>query len=406
MAHIPHFANLKQFKSQAKELLKDFQNQQEQAVLLFQKFHPNLASPEQAKLTDAQSVLAHKYGFSNWQKACEAINALVSFRGLLQAFDKNDLTQARNIIRKSPNLLNRKDILGRAVRHGTLKMVELMYELGATNVQHALGYIVYQLKPDIAEYLLQKGASFSSFDVLPGSEVLNSKVMDFSLNHFTGKLDQSLGKRSIAMLLSTYSRNPTEKHACLEIIEHAGIHLPDTPTMALHRGRIDLLEKHLSQNAGVLNAHFREGEIYPAEFDIKSGDGLHLTPLDGATLLHMAVEYDEREMMKFLVQKGADINARSAIDNEGFGGHTPIFHTVVSYTHHDDSKARFLLEKGANPNASAIIRKQLRYMGQQHLEKMYIFKEVTPIGFAKQFQVQDWVSHRSIQVLEEYGGEG
>lgn len=404
MTHIPHYANLKQFKLQAKELLKAFQNREAQVVSLFKQFHSSTVNPGQIKLADAQRVLAKKYGFPNWQKACEAIDTLVQFRQLIQAFEGGDLKMVKRIIQDYPVLLNRKDILGRAVRHGNLKAVELMYELGASNVQDALGYIVYTLKPDVATFLLKKGASFDSFDVLPGSEVLNAEVMRFALSHMNDKLETGLAKRSVAMLLSTYSRNPKEKHACLEMIQSAGFELPNTPTMAVHQGKIDLLKAHLNQNPAVLNIRFKEDDFYPKELGIKAGDGLHLTPLAGTTLLHMAIAYDEREIMRFLIKKGANINATSEKDEDGFGGHTPLFHTVVSYTHSDDTKAKFLLENGANPNVRATIRKQLRYMGQQHLEKMYSFREVTPIGFARQFQVQDWVSRSSISVLEAYGG--
>ncbi len=36
-------------------------------------------------------------------------------------------------------------------------------------------------------------------------------------------------------------------------VEH-GLELPDTPVMALHRGRIDLIEAHLSRDPDLLTA--------------------------------------------------------------------------------------------------------------------------------------------------------
>jgi hypothetical protein len=119
---------------------------------------------------------------------------------------------------------------------------------------------------------------------------------------------------------------------------------------------------------------------------IKPGDGLHVTPVFGSTLLHLAIEYDDIDVARWLVQRGADANAKAAVDADGFGGHTPLFHAVVTLAAPDDSKARLLLERGATPNARATIRKQLRDMGDPEKETMREFHDVTPIGYARQFQ--------------------
>jgi hypothetical protein len=54
------------------------------------------------------------------------------------------------------------------------------------------------------------------------------------------------------------------------------------------------------------------------------------TPVDGGTLLHLAIYWDELDMATWLVDRGADPNARAAIDADGFGGFTPLFNSVVS----------------------------------------------------------------------------
>lgn len=95
------------------------------------------------------------------------------------------------------------------------------------------------------------------------------------------------------------------------------------------------------------------------------------------------------------------VNAKLA---DGFGGHTPLFHTVVSYITDDVSKAKVLLEKGADPKHRATLRKQLRYLGQPHLERMREFRHVTCIGFAQRFQVQRWVSKAAVEFIKQNGG--
>ena len=208
----------------------------------------------------------------------------------------------------------------------------------------------------------------------------------------------------LSMLICTYIRNAKGKNACLEVFADAGFDLPDTPAMAFHRGRIDLLEAHLDRDPSLLEHRFEESEIFPAELGIKPGDGLHVTPVSGGTLLHLAIEYDDIDVARWLIERGADVNAKAALDADGFGGHTPLFHTAVTLAPPDDSKARLLLEHGADPNARATIRKQLRQMGDPEKEMMREFPNVTPIGYARQFQEPSWVNGPAITAIVEHGG--
>jgi len=78
-------------------------------------------------------------------------------------------------------------------------------------------------------------------------------------------LADSAGDRlePVRMTLSTYSRNPREKHEILRLLE-ASCQFPDTPAMALHRGRIDLLEAHLARDPGMLSRPMPQAELFPA----------------------------------------------------------------------------------------------------------------------------------------------
>lgn len=400
--HIPHHAHPNQFKKQAKELLKQYRSGDARAVELFTAFHPNLPV-SQPKLADAQMVIARQFGQQNWKSLLEAVESVDRFRQLLGYFSADDKIAAKDLLEAYPQLLKRKDLLGRAVRHGkSVAMLKLIHEISKGDVQGALGYLVYELKVDMAEYLLKQGARFEKMEVLPGSEVLNSEVMKFALGRMQLKDFPDMAKASIAMLLSTYSRSPNEKHTCIKLIEGAGYELEDTPPMAVHKGDIKSLKQQLKAHPGLFKAPYTEADIYPSFWGIKAGDGLHLAPLEGAGLLHMAVEYDERELLYWMLEEGADPNFRAAIDGEGYGGHTALYATTVSYTFQDSSKAEALLKAGADPALKATIRKQLRYMGQRHLEKMYVFEDVTAVEFAQQFQMQAWVSHASIEVIEAH----
>ncbi|MEO8673565.1 MAG: ankyrin repeat domain-containing protein [Tahibacter sp.] len=71
------------------------------------------------------------------------------------------------------------------------------------------------------------------------------------------------------------------------------------------------------------------------------------TPLMGATLLHVAAEYGHVNVARKLLELGADVNARSAFDESGLNGHTPLFHTVNSNENRSAPLMRMLLTAGA-----------------------------------------------------------
>jgi hypothetical protein len=72
----------------------------------------------------------------------------------------------------------------------------------------------------------------------------------------------------VGLVLQTYSRWPDGKHRCLELLAESGVELPDTPTMAVHRGRIDLLERWVSREPDVLERTFAHDEIWPVTLGV------------------------------------------------------------------------------------------------------------------------------------------
>ena len=95
-------------------------------------------------------------------------------------------------------------------------------------------------------------------------------------------------------LLGTDSRNPPAKHRILEMYVEHGFEPPDTPPMALHRGRIDLLEAHLARDPDLLTRTFDITEVFPlapaCSANRYTAQG---TPVHGTTLLHIAAYFDE-----------------------------------------------------------------------------------------------------------------
>ena len=52
------------------------------------------------------------------------------------------------------------------------------------------------------------------------------------------------------------------------------------------------------------------------------------TPLHKVSLLHICAEYNHLACAEVLLKHGADVDSKAGFDENGFGGQTPIFHTV------------------------------------------------------------------------------
>ncbi len=201
------------------------------------------------------------------------------------------------------------------------------------------------------------------------------------------------------MVVGTYARDVMGKHACLRVLADAGVPMPDSPTLALHAGRIDLLEDHLRRDPALLSRRFSQSEIFPTAIGMRPEDGLTATPVDGGTLLHLAIEMQDLASANWLIDRGADVDARAAIDLDGFGGHTPLHQAVVSMGARDGESARLLLAHSADPGQRATFRKQLKDVGDPDAERMREFRDVTSIGYARAYQVQRWVDQAAVGLI-------
>jgi hypothetical protein len=223
--------------------------------------------------------------------------------------------------------------------------------------------------------------------------------------------DQGDWHAPIAMILQTYCRNPEGKHQCLELIAQQGIALPDTPPMAVHRRRIDLLEQYLRRDHGMLSRTYTRPEIYPPELGCPThGDApFQGTPLAGATLLHLCIDYGEIDIARWLLHQGMDVNSQAAVDADGFGGYTALFSCVVSYGYYvrskyatpkpgDDPFAELLLDGGADPNVRASLRTNI------HVKMTHEYRDVTPLAWGQRFHAQELVSKPAMRLIAERGG--
>ena len=389
-----------------------------------------LRSGVAGKLSEAQLRIARDYGFKSWPKLKSHVEALGRIGELKAAIDANDLHAVQRLMTRDPELhcaplgygkngpltwVAECRVPREAPSEARLEIARWMLANGSDVHQGGDGPLMRAALNDVRipmmELLVQHGADVNalwngSYPILCAPcETLEPRALQWLLEHGADprRVFPKYGS-PLSMVFGTYGRNPEGKHACIEAFVDAGFQMPATPILAFHRGRTDLLEEALAQDSALLERRFTTAEIFPPEIDVAPGDGLHLTPIEGATLLHLAVEYDELEVMEWLLQRGANVDAASAVDAEGFGGHTPLFHAVVAMGRRDDAKARMLLAHGADPNARATLRKQLRDMGDPEAERMREFHDVTPTAYARAFQAPQWVSEPALAAIAAAGG--
>jgi hypothetical protein len=283
-------------------------------------------------------------------------------------------------------------------------IVQMLHDLGARDLSFAFERAALQGRIETARALRALGARPGPGSVMGPTETLNGAGLDFLVEMGAPVTDASGNPLApVGMVLQTYARNPDGKHRCLERLAAHGIALPDTAPVALHRGRIDLLAAHLARDPSLLRRTFSHREIFPLALgcDVDESLALHGTPVAGTTLLHLAVEYDELEIGRWLIAQGADASRRAEIDAEGFGGHTPLFGCVVSQPYlcgrqRDASFTRLLLEHGADPGARASLRKRLLFTDDETLHE---YRDVTPVTWGEQFHDQRWVNRAAMQMI-------
>jgi ankyrin repeat protein len=425
LRHVPVRPNLRQLKQQAKDLLHAIRRGEPSAIEEFNQSHPASHDKvlDQLKLSDVQLALARSYGVASWPRMVQACY-------LIDAIWRDDIEAVRELVIHNPSLIHENargttvcnwgPPMSYAANLGRDEIIRMLYDLGAVDLKHALDRATLQSKIETARMLHKmRGSPLPPEGCLSGAAYTLSASGTALMLELGAKVLDANGNRlaPVDVVLETDSRRPSAKHEILEMYVQNGLELPDTPTMALHRGRIDLLEKHLLQDPKLLERTFTHEEIYPPELgchdEIQATQG---TPLAGTTLLHMCCDYDELEIARWLLERGMDVNARAARDVEGFGGYTALFATVVSqpnfwvHLHGEADVApltKLLLEHGADPNARGSIRTQLHpgYAPKYDTSRAYDYRDVTPLSWGRQFHAKVFVSEAAMKLIEEYGGK-
>lgn len=367
-------------------------------------------------LAEAELELARSYGAADWDRlvlACRLVDAIWS----------DDVDTVRALLLEHPRLLHEDALVRKgnwgppmsyAANLGRDRIILMLHALGATDLRSALDRAALQGRIDTARML----HSMAGSPTPPGGALggpaytLSAPGTALLLELGAPVLDEhGRGIAPVGVVLESDSRKPSDKHAILEMYMQHGVPLPDTPMMALHRGRIDLLDAHLRRDPHLLRRTFRFGEIFPPALGCHDEE-YPRTPLDGATLLHVCVEFDELEIAHWLLDRGMNVDAPAAADADGFGGHTALFGAVVCYANFwdnfrgvagDGHFARLLLDHGADPNARASLRTRFQVAGAWTTSEA---RDVTPIGWGRAFGYRMVVSEPAMHLVAERGGRG
>ena len=379
----------------------------------------NVRDNEHVQLEEAQEAVARSYGAPNWTR-------LVQCCELIEAIWLDDLDTVRKLVTQHPNLLHENALIREsnwgppltyAANVGRNEIIRALYDLGARDLQTALDRALLQSKLDTARMLHEMmGSPLPPDGVLAGTAyTLSATGTQLALELGAKAVDENgKGIAPVDIVLETDSRKPEAKHRILELYVEHGLTLPDTPVMALHRGRLDLLEDHLRRDPELLQRTFTHEQIYPPDLgchdEILATQG---TPLKGTTLLHLCADYDELEIARWLLDQGMDPNVRAAVDAEGFGGHTALFGTVVSQPNfwmnygnrgpYEAPFAQLLLERGADTKIRASLRKKLHegYAPKYDVENTYEYRDVTALEWGRQFHAKVFVSEPAMKLIEE-----
>src|SRR4051794_23792376 len=205
------------------------------------------ATPETFALHDAQFVLARSYGFESWPKLKAAVDGVTAAR-LHEAVESGDLATARDLLTRRPEIVD----LGR----GEMRAVHMA---------------VLKCDLEMTSLLLEFGADPDG-GIWPKRDATSPYTLAFER-----------GYDDIAAVL----RAAREKR---------GARGPNGPTEAVRKCRQAFESGSEAAIVAVFDQHPELADLCPA---------------DGRTMLHQAAGMGALQWMKWLLERGADVNRNS-----------------------------------------------------------------------------------------------
>lgn len=153
---------------------------------------------------------------------------------------------------------------------------------------------------------------------------------------FKNGMDPNLvhnGKPLIYELINMYLRSERFKN-CIQAFVDFGLNMEDEVLLAVLMDDAKQLNLLLTQDKELLYKKYSFNCAF--------------TPLHEVSLLHICAEYNHLHCAAVLVKHGLDINIKAGTDINGFGGQTPVFHTVNQHANACADVLKFLVSQGCD----------------------------------------------------------
>lgn len=134
-------------------------------------------------------------------------------------------------------------------------------------------------------------------------------------------------------LTSEYTRSPRFKDCVKAFVDH-GLEFEDKILLSVLLNDAEQLDMRLHKDSSLISKKYSLRCAY--------------TPLYEVTLPHICAEFNHVACAEVLVKHGADINTKAGIDEHGFGGQSPVFHTVNQNCQQSAEMLNYLLFKKAD----------------------------------------------------------
>lgn len=351
---LPERPNVRHLKDQAKDLFK---------------------AGGAKSLTDAQFKIARLYGFASWAKLRAYIETLEEIGALKQAIDTNNFDRVKALMTRNPELhraplgYNKNGPLTWVAecripweRPGPVRlaMAQWMIDSGSNLHQGGDGPLMratlFGDRIPMMELLFANGADVNAewnghFPIIfSPCETVDPIALQWLLDHGANPNCARPGRKypgtALDYVIQSYSRTP-KLAACIDILLRAEAttkyNVPAVLDML--RGRLDLLAGHIDADPTLVHRRFPELDF--------GATAMRRLALAGGTLLHLAAEYCNAQAARLLLNRGADVNARAAVDGAGIGGQTPIFHSASQFDDKGLEVTQLLLNHGADPTVYA-----------------------------------------------------
>ena len=194
------------------------------------------------------------------------------------------------------------------------------------------------------------------------------------------------GKPIFMEMVNMYLRSPRFKD-CIQVFIDHGLIFDDKVLLAVLSDDGQKMKNFISDNPAIIEKRYSLDCTF--------------TPLTDVSLLHICAEYNLVQVARVLLEHGADCNSKAAVDKNGFGGHSPIFHTVNQHRNASMDMLKILIDQKADLN---LMVKGLIW-GKGYDWETYI-PAVNPIsytmmGLLRQFQRTEEDIYTVVELLQK-----